>query len=508
MRSFIKERWFNYRPLCVVMIFLALGSIFAFYITNNLIFTLISSIFILLLIIIIAIVKRKLQYFLVPILSFIVGISSYFIAVNLFTNAGEQSPNIIQARVYSVDIPTDGRVKLYADSVIFDKNKQNSNLIIYLYDNSNIFDGIEIGSVIQFEPTKVYKSDLFYSGIPNSNIYTNNLKYSVTASINKLTVIGNDKTFAESLREYIKENLSNGLTNENTEIAYSALFGDKSLLSDDQYSAYKLSGVAHLLAVSGLHVGIIVGILFWILKRLKINGWKRVIIVGVILLLYAYMCGFSVSIIRAVIMTLVLMIAPLVFRQYDSISSISLAGIIVYFINPLAVFDVSTLMSFSCVFGIALLYRPIYNALCKTHMPVFLSKSLAMSCSTTISLLFIMAYFFKTLNLISIIANIILIPIFTIAFTLVFVLSLISMIIPFVTYLLVIVNPIFDLLNLIAIVLGNLPISNFSTMHITYISIFIYSFIITLISRMCRAEYEHRVIISLPIVALLVVSLV
>ena len=508
MRSFIKERWFNYRPLSIIMVFLALGSIFAFYITNNVVITIICTIVVLSLSIFIAILKKKIKYFLIPLISFIIGISAYFISIKTFETAPLQTPDIIEARIYSVDQATDGRIRVYADSVKFDGSNQNAKVTIYIYDYTNMFGGIEIGSVIRFEPINVYKSDLFYSGIPNSYTFTNNLKYSITVNISNIELVRIDKTFAEKIREYIKENLHNGLTNENVEIAYSALFGDKALLSDDQYDVYRLSGVAHLLAVSGLHVGIIVGIIYWILDRLKVKGWKRVIIVAFILLLYAYICGFTVSVVRAMIMTLVMLIAPLMFRQYDSISSISLAGIIVYFINPLSVFDVSTLMSFSCVFGIALLYRPIFKALFKIKLPNILSKSLAMSCSTTISLIFIMAYFFKTFNLISVLANIILIPLFTIGFTIVFVLSIISLIVPFITYLLVVVNPIFDFINLVATILGNLSISNFETMNINYISIFIYFFIIMLISRMCTAEKEHRVMISLPLVALLVVSLV
>lgn len=508
MRSFIRERWFNYRPMCVILGFLVLGSLFACYVTQHTIITIISAVVIAILVVIISILKRKLQYFLVPLISFVIGVFGYYLAVYSFNKTTDEKPEYIQARIYSVSVPEDGSVRLRADSVLFDGEEENTNLTIYVYDNTNIFEGLEIGTVIRFIPSNVYKSDLFYSNTPNSYLYTNNLKYSVTVSMNNLAIIGQDLTLAETLREYIKENLGNGLTNENVEIAYSALFGDKALLSDSQYSAYRLSGVAHLLAVSGLHVSIIVGIIYWLLDKLKIKGWYKVLIVGVILFAYAYLCDFAVSVIRATIMALVMLIAPLMHREYDSLSSISFAGIIIFLINPLAIFDVSTIMSFSCVYGIALMYKPIYNVLSKTKISTKIAQSLAMSCSTTVALIFIMAYFFKTLNVISLFANIILIPIFTLAFMVVFVISLLSLIVPGITYLLVVINPIFDFINLIATVLGNLPIANFLTIELNYIVIFLYFAILLLISRICRAEYEHRIMMVLPIVALLVVCLV
>ena len=122
-----------------------------------------------------------------------------------------------------------------------------------------MFANIEVGSVIKFQPYKFYKSDLFFNETPSSNLFQKDLKYSVSVLMQDVNYIKTYNTFAEIIKDKIKENLSFGLTHENSEIAYSALFGDKDLLSDKQYNNYKLSGVAHLLAVSGLHVGIIIG---------------------------------------------------------------------------------------------------------------------------------------------------------------------------------------------------------------------------------------------------------
>ena len=499
----MKERWFNYRPLCLIFGFLLLGSVFSFYITQNLILTIVVCGLILIALIALSILKRKPKYFLIPLIAFILGISAYQIAIYSFDKTIDYTPNQVQARIYAVSNEVDGMIKVEADSCKFDNKETNDNITLLIYDRSGMFENIKVGSIIKFKPYRFYKSDLFYNDTPSSSLYANDLKYTSSVLIEDVEYLGFDKTFAEIVKDKIKNNISFGLTNENTEIAYSALFGDKDLLSDKQYSVYKLSGVAHLLAVSGLHVGIIAGILQKILNFKKTKRWWKFSIIALFMLAYMYLCGYSVSIIRASIMSIIFMIADLMGREHDPFNSIAVAGIVVYAINPLCIFDVGFLLSFGCVVGIVILFMPIQKALAKTKMPQNVVKSLSMSLSTTIAIVVIMAYYFRTLNIISIVANVILIPIFTIAFTAVFVVSFVSLLIPYFAYLLYPVNYIFSFVNLIATILGNLSISNFNTIRFNYIAIILYCTLLIFVGRFCTAKYQYKVISSLTILALL-----
>ncbi len=502
----MKSRWFNYRPLCIIFIFLLLGSVFVFYLTDYRLFTILITLVVFIFILVLTIMKKKIKYILIPLISFIIGASLYYGVVASFQEEIEP-PSFIQARIYNVNMPEDGRIRVYADSCVFDGKEMDENLIIYIYDNSNLFENIEIGSIVTFEPSTFYQTDLFYYGTPNASYYSKSLKFSATVSSNNIKFVGLDKTFAEQLKQHIKDNLSDGLTNENVEIAYSALFGETELLSDSQYNAYKLSGVAHLLAVSGLHVVIIVGILYKILDLLRIKNWARIIIVSILLIFYMYVCNFAVSIIRATIMSIIMLLAPMFFREYDTLSSIAFSGIIIFLVNPLTAFDPGFLMSYACVIGIALLNKPIRSGLSHLKMPKWLLDSLAISTSTMVSLIFIMAHFFNTLNIISLLANIILIPIFTFAFTIVFVVSILSLIIPYVSIVLYPINYVFDFINIVATVLGNLSVSNFQTISFNYVAILVYSLLLLLISRICVANRKTKVVLSLPTVALLMVCL-
>ena len=198
-------------------------------------------------------------------------------------------------------------------------------------------------------------------------------------------------------------------------------------MSDKQYSIYKLSGVAHLLAVSGLHVGIISKLLRKLLKFNKKKRWWKFFVVAAVLLFYMYICDYSVSIMRASIMSMIMLISLILGKEYDSFNSISVAGIIIFIINPLAVFDAAFLLSFSCIIAITMLHMPINNFLLKIRIPEKLSNAMAMSLSTTVGIIIIMAYYFKTLNIISLVANIILIPIFSCAFLFVFIVAFLSL---------------------------------------------------------------------------------
>jgi len=504
----MKERWFNYRPICLVFAFLLLGSVFSFFVVKEIVFTLIITILILSLFILLAVYKKSLKYILIPLIAFTVGVGLYYNSIYNFEKAIDYTPKTIEARIYNVSNEKNRMIAVECDDCKFNKTKQNSNIILYIYDNEGLFKDIHVGSVIKFSPLKFYKTDLFYHYLPNTKAYSNNLKYTATVEIDNITYIKTDKNFDEIVKDKVKDNLYLGLTNENAELAYSALFGDKDLLPEKQYDVFKLSGVAHLLAVSGLHVGIIVGILNYIFKKCKIKKWYKFAIIAIFLLLYMHICGYSVSIIRASIMSLILLLANILGKEYDSFTSISIAGIIIFLINPLCVFDVAFLLSFSCVIGITMLYRPIKKTLTKTKLPNKLVDSVSISLATTISIVFIMAFYFKTLNIISIIANVILIPIFTFGFVVVFVCAMLSLILPYVAYLLYPVNYIFEFLSLLATIFANLSISNFNTLEFNYIAIVLYFILLLFVGRFCTAKYQYKIFVTLPMVALLFYCLV
>lgn len=499
----MKERWFNYRPICLVCAFLMLGSIFAFYFIDNKPLLIVIASLILLSLLALAIYKKKLKYFGIPLTAFIIGVFAYNFAIINFNKTVEYKPTQISARISAIGKIYENYTKVQADNCVFDDEEVKDNIYVIIYGEEKELTNLEIGRNISFDIQNFYKNDLFYNDIPNAKLFANDIKYTAIVQFKQIHFGKIDKTFAEDFRSNVKENLSLSLTKSNTELAYSALFGDKTMLDDEQYSVYRLSGVAHLLAVSGLHVGIIVMVLNYLLRPLKHKKWTCFSIIIVFLSFYVYLCDFSMSVIRASIMAVVLLISKILNEEYDSYNSIAIAGIIIFLINPLCIFDVSFLMSFACVLGIAMLYKPIYNALKKIKIAPKLLSSLAMSLSTTIALIMIMAFYFNNFNVISIFANIILIPLFTIAFIPTFVIAISSTFLPYVEYLLFPINYLFDFITFLANSFAGLAFANFNTISINFISIIVYFVLMLLIGRLCSAKNEYKFAISLPILALL-----
>lgn len=501
----MKERWFNYRPICLSFVFALLGTLFSFYLSKFLPVALSISIVVFVLLFVLAVYKRKPLYFVVPLIAFLVGVSYYFIGVQTYDRKIDYIPNKITCRLCQVKTD-DGVLIAQADNVYFNDKKDNSNIYVYIYDDTSLFENLEIGSIVEIKPKNFYKIDLFSKETPNSRFYQENLKYSVTTSIDDVRFIEIDKTFTEIVRERIKNNLDLSLTQDNKEIAYSALFGDKTSLPEQEYDLFRMSGIAHLLAVSGLHVGIVVEVLCFILRKFKEK--YRLLIILPILFFYSLICNFSVSVVRACVMAIVLMLSNIFGKEYDIYNSISIAGIVLFIFNPFILFDISFQMSFLCVFGIAVLYKPIRAGLIKMKFNDKVASACSMTLSCTLAVMIVVAYYFNTFNAISILSNLIIIPIFSIIFAIIFIVAFASLLIPYLVYILYPINYIMNFISILANIFGGLRISNFATNSFNFIAIVLYFVLILLIGRLCTAKRQYKILITLPVVTLLVLSMV
>jgi len=217
------------------------------------------------------------------------------------------------------------------------------------------------------------------------------------------------------------------MSEDSAELMYSMLFGDRSELGEEIRESFTLTGLAHVLAVSGLHVGLIVAILLWILKFFKAGKKTQFIVILLTLILYVYMADFRYSIMRASIMFLILLFNRLFLRRIETISSISLAAIIILILFPHSILSLSFQLSFACLIGIALFYRPISGWLeKKVFTPVQpwwvdkfrkgLVTGLTLYLVTAITTFPLLVGTFGYFPLIGLIANVLLLPIIILAF--------------------------------------------------------------------------------------------
>lgn len=142
------------------------------------------------------------------------------------------------------------------------------------------------------------------------------------------------------------------MTKKSGSLASALLLGNRELLSDDTLRDFKRAGVYHMLALSGMHVAILVGILDYILKKLLVPMKIRIVMLGALSFFYIALTGFLLSACRAMLMTWVMYLSFLLGKRRDALTSLFTAAFVICALSPAAMLDVGLQLSVLSTFGI------------------------------------------------------------------------------------------------------------------------------------------------------------
>ena len=312
---------------------------------------------------------------------------------------------------------------------------------------------IDVGDILTFE-SEVTSQSLFTLGVFNSSNNRLNIGYTLEADIDDVVVATGYTKFDEDVRMSIKELIYQNMSEDNASIAYAVLFGDQSGISYEVNEAYRNSGIIHIIAVSGFNVGFLIAILYTIFSHARMRRIASFIVTCVIIVMYAYFCGFAPSVVRASIMGIVVMSAQIFGRRYDALNALGLSGFIILILDPLTAFDVGFLMSVGCVCGMVFL-SPMFMKLFSKFMPYTIATYISASLSAQITILPFLASFGSTFNLLSFIINLFVIPLFSIMYPYLFFISFLTLIMPFLGVLLVPVDWLLSVCYFIAFIFSN-----------------------------------------------------
>ncbi len=191
--------------------------------------------------------------------------------------------------------------------------------------------------------------------------------------------------------------------------------GDKSELTRELKDTYSAAGTSHILALSGLHVMILAMMLSWVcypLRFLRGGKWLTGGLVVLVLWGFAFLSGLSPSVIRAVVMYSLYVLAS-VFSEsrFSGTSSVSLAAFLMLVCQPLYLFDISFQLSFVAVLSILLVY-PILERLVHFRWGIctYLWRCLALSASAQLGTLPFILYYFGTFPTYFLLANLVVTP--------------------------------------------------------------------------------------------------
>jgi competence protein ComEC len=250
------------------------------------------------------------------------------------------------------------------------------------------------------------------------------------------------------------------------QFALATLLGLKDELVDLDRSIFDKSGVSHILVVSGLHVAMVTSWIGYILCKIIRNKWINILILGGFLLLYCILTGFSPSTLRASILVFCYLMAKNLGTRYNTLSTLSFAALIMLMINPLTLFLPSFQLSFGAVLGIYFLNNMILRNVVGVYRP--LASIISITLSVQLFTLPIVLYHFNTISILSLISNILILPLFTLAMILLMISILVSLVTLGGAYFFVkFYNIVVIIIIYISSTIGNLPFSqiNFISPH-------------------------------------------
>lgn len=169
----------------------------------------------------------------------------------------------------------------------------------------------------------------------------------------------------EISRNYSSKILDKWVGKNDAPLIKAILLGDKSDLDTETKRIFTNTGAMHMLAVSGMHIGLIVVLLAGIFKLIFFHRARifALWIMIVLLWFYAFLTGFSASVTRAVVMFTILIFAQLMRRGYHPINSLSIAAFFILLWDPMAIFDIGFQLSFLAMAGIFAVYPMLENVI-------------------------------------------------------------------------------------------------------------------------------------------------
>ena len=322
---------------------------------------------------------------------------------------------IVQGKIYKIENTAFG-TNIYLKGVEVE-NGEKSVSVKKIFVNTEKIPNVKIGNIIKvrgklrqfeeaankgnFDSRKYYLSLGFYGKIEAGTIEVINSDYSgIRQGLYELRM-----EIIERLEKLCSDN--NGIfsiINNKNGIIGAIILGDKTDIDSDIKELYSVSGIAHILAISGLHISFIGMAIYRLLRRRFRFLFSAAVSIPVVL-------SFGISTIRAIIMFILKIIGEVLGRKYDAITAISLAGLVLLVQNPFVVCNSGFQMSFGAIIAIVLIL-PIVEEILNTDNKIIK----VLSANFTISLVMnpILAWNYYELPTFSFLLNIVVVPLMSV----------------------------------------------------------------------------------------------
>ena len=341
---------------------------------------------------------------------------------NHYTNLEIKENNSIKGLVVESLKPNEFYTKFLVEIDSFNHQKSSGKILVY-FSNKNS-DSLQIGDLVSFQSEikpiqKNYNPDTFdYSNyMANQNVF-HQIKcfendYFIGSKVKNFTFYINE------LRQKLVHSFdTHHFTAKTKSILNALLLGQKQQIDSETLNDYKNAGVVHVLAISGLHIGIIYmffNFIFGFLNQFKHGKTIKLVIILLLLWLFALISGMSASITRSVTMFSLIAIGTFINRKNFMFNAVAGSFLLLLIYNPLYIFDVGFQLSYAAVISI-LLFQPFYEKFyfSKNKIVIYISDLFLVSLAAQIGVLPLMMLYFKQVPTLFLLANFVVIPIATV----------------------------------------------------------------------------------------------
>lgn len=179
--------------------------------------------------------------------------------------------------------------------------------------------------------------------------------YLTSDKVFEIRIIPNDKfslvRILNDYKNYVTDFIVSCLPEDESALLTGMLFGDKSLMSDDDDELFYRTGIGHVMAVSGLHLVLFCSIFSFVFDKIRLGRICRFVLLEIVMLLFAVCSGLSLSVMRAALMMTLVYAAPIFFRYSDTLNSLFISLIVLTVGCPFAIRNPSLILSLTGAFG-------------------------------------------------------------------------------------------------------------------------------------------------------------
>lgn len=311
-------------------------------------------------------------------------------------------------------------------------------------------------------------------------------------------------SFIHNIQKYIRDTINGTLTDEEGNLLLAILLGDKDKLSEDIQESFKTSNLSHMLAVSGAHVSYIILGLTYVLQNSIIGKKNGKIVCMIFLLAFMAITNFTPSVTRACIMAILTLLSSIIYRKSDVYTNISVAALITLIFNPYSLLDLGFQLSYGGTIGIIIFIKRIQGKKSNSKVINYIKQMALVSIYANIIIIPIMMYHFNTVSFTFIISNIMASPILGIIVITGFLFIIASITVKPLTRLIAIfIKPILSILIKISQICSKLPFSNILVVTPYMFNVISY-YAIILYCIKSKKNNKCKIIICLLIVLILI----